>query len=419
MKIPCTVLVADRSMPTLPANLRRKPCKSTLALCKHPKNEEFFLLLFSGQNKNGTKYNLKDNLKQVLTKFVDEGKFTVQLKNPEHDLCVQGDVIQVKGFLHLLRRALEGKVSAKEMTFSSMSVTPVKAKDIAPIKLVINKRLDYPSKGFPRTLESVYINDLKCCSLPKGILQLQKLKILDLSNNSIEFLPEELNKLPNLKELNMSYNLLGKGTLKQWQWLGGCLSKSLSTLDLSNNTLTFLPDQLVKLHNLTKLNLNNNRLKLLPAGIGNLRNLKILSANSNLLTILPGSIKKLTLQAIDVSENNFEQNVPVNYHNFQLPVCSLKEYAAKKVLWSRIPYPKGSLPSTLIDYLDYAKYCICGKACFTVVCKQRHNLSLSSISETVNTMANETVYVPIDCYFCSRKCFLQTVIKRFRIPIAR
>lgn len=140
MKIHCTVSVVNRLLPNLPANLRKRPAKSTIALCKHPKNEEYCLILFSGQNNNGTKYPLKDNIKQVLTRFVNEGKCTIQLKNPEHDICMQGDAIQIKGFLHLLKRAIEGKISPKELTFSSMSVTPVKAKDIAPTKLVITKR---------------------------------------------------------------------------------------------------------------------------------------------------------------------------------------------------------------------------------------------------------------------------------------
>lgn len=282
-------------------------------------------------------------------------------------------------------------------------------------------RSDYPLKGFPRTLESLYINDIQRCGLDKGILQLSKLKILNLSNNLIEFLPEELSKLPNLKELNISHNQLGKSTLKQWQWLGGFLSKSLSLLDLTHNELNFLPDQLVKLHSLATLHLSHNNLKTLPVGIGNLRNLKIFSASNNSLSILPGSIKKLRLQTIDISSNNFAQNVPNGAGIFPktLQVCSLKEYAAKKVLWARLPYPKGSLPLSLIDYLDYAKYCVCGKACFTVFLRQSHNLLLSNISETVNTIADETVYVPIDCYFCSLRCFGLAFYNRNRNPIVR
>ncbi|KAL1512545.1 hypothetical protein ABEB36_002126 [Hypothenemus hampei] len=421
MKIQCTVCVVNRSLPNVPTNLRKKPCKSTLAICRNPKNEEYCLMLFSGQSKTGTKYSLKTNIRQILTRFVNEGKCTVQFINPEHDLCIQGDIISVKGFLHLLKRVLEGKVSHKELTVSSMSVTPVKSKDIAPTKLVITKRSEYPLKGFPRALESLYINDIQRCALDKGILQLYKLRVLNLSNNLIEYLPEELNKLSNLRELNVSRNQLGKASPRQWQWLDGSLWKTLNLLDLSHNDLNFIPEQLAKLYNLTTLHLSHNNLKVLPVGIGNLRNLKIFSASNNSLSILPGSIKKLKLQTIDISSNNFAQSMPngAGIYPKVLPVCTLKEYSAKKVLWARIPYSKGSLPTTLVDYLDYAKYCVCGKACFSIYLRQSHNLLLSSISELVSRSVEDGIFVPIDCYFCSLKCLSLASYNRHRNPVIR
>ncbi|XP_066257225.1 leucine-rich repeat protein 1 [Euwallacea similis] len=421
MKIQCTVCVVNRLLPNLPAAVRKKPCKSTLALCKHPKSDEFCLLLFSGQNKAGTKYSIKNNIKHVLTRFINEGKCTIQLKSPEHDLCIQGDPLQIKGFIHLLKRAIDRTISDKELTYSSMSVTPIKSRDTTSTKLTINKRSDYPLKGFPRTLESLYINDIQRSGLDKGILQLNRLKILNLSNNLIEHLPEELNRLPNLNELNVSHNLLGKSSLQQWQWIGGCLSKSLHLLDVTYNELTFVPDQIVKLYNITTLHLSYNRLVSLPVGIGSLKHLKIFSASNNLLTILPGSVKKLRLQSIDISNNNFAQNMPngAGIYPKPLQVRSLKECAGKKVLWARIPYPKGTLPITIIDYLDNAKYCVCGKACFNVFVRQTHNLLLSSISETVCTVANDEIFVPIDCYFCSLRCFSLAFYNRNRNPIVR
>lgn len=253
------------------------------------------------------------------------------------------------------------------------------------------------------------------------ILLLNKLKVLNLSHNTLCYLPEELNKLPNLKELNLSHNRLSESTPKQWQWLGNCLSKSLILLDLSYNELRYIPDQIVKLQNLATLHLSHNLLQTLPAGIGSLRNLKIFSASNNALTILPGSVKKLKLQSIDVSNNDFPQSIPNGAGIFPktLQACSLKEYAAKKVLSCRIPYPKGTLPLTVIDFLDYAKYCVCGKACFSIYLRQPHNLLLSTISETINAVAGDSVYVPIDCYFCSLKCFRSVFHNRVRHPFVR
>ncbi|XP_018578634.1 leucine-rich repeat protein 1-like [Anoplophora glabripennis] len=420
MKIVCNVFVSNRLLPSLAVSRSRKHVKSTLALCKHPKSEEYCIILFSGQNKNGTKYSLKGNVKQVLTKFAHEGKCTIQFNKPEHDLFIQSDVIQLKGFLHILKRALENKISQNELTYSSMAVTPVKQKDIAPTKLVIAKRSDYPIRGFPRTLEELHINDIQRCGIDRGIINLVNLRILDLSNNWIEFIPEDLSNLTNLKEFNISHNILARSTPKQWNWMGGNLSKSLLLLDVSYNELTYIPNQICKLHKLTTLNLNNNLIKTLPAGIGNLRNLKIFSASNNFLVVLPGSIKKLRLHSIDISNNNFEQCIPNGAGVFPkpLPVCTLKEYASRKVLGARLIYFSGNLPLTLVNYLDNAKYCVCGKACFEVYLRSSHNLLLGNIAESVSSSFGD-MYVPIDCYFCSLKCSSLAYQNRSRHPIVR
>lgn len=240
MKLVCSVSIGNRILPTLSIKSNKKYIKSTLALCKHPKSAEYYIIHFSAQNKNGTKYDVKGNISKVLTRFISDGKATIQFSTPPHDLYIQADCIQLKGFLYLLKRVLENKLSEKELICSSMSVSPTPVKNVAPTKLLIKKRSDYPKKGFPRTLEILYINDVCRCSLDLGILQLTKLRLLDLSQNVIEFLPSELNNLPNLSELNMSWNKLGRGSSKQWSWLGGNLSRTLRLLNLSNNDLEFL-----------------------------------------------------------------------------------------------------------------------------------------------------------------------------------
>nr|XP_023023316.1 leucine-rich repeat protein 1-like [Leptinotarsa decemlineata] len=418
MKIVCNVSVGNRQ---LPINKPKKHVKSTLALCKNPNSGDFCIILFNGHNKNGTKYNLKGNVKQVLTKFASEGKCTVQFKIPEHDLYISCDAIQLKGFLHLFKRVLENKVTSKELTVSSLAVTPVRAQDMAPRKLIITKRSDYPSKGFPRTLEELHINDIGRCGVDVGIFHLTKLRVLDLSSNCIEFVPEELNILPNLKELNLSANRLHKATFRQWSWMRGNLAKSLVLLNLSHNELVVLPNQIRKLHQLQTLNLNYNSLQALPTSLGSMSNLKIFSASNNSIKSLPGSLKKLRLQSIDVSHNNFLQHVPHRPADVSCPlrVCSLKEYASRKVLGARLPYPPGSLPVTVINYLDDAGFCVCGKACLEVFVKSSHNLMLTTIAESVSTSVGEKMFVPIDCYFCSLKCYNFALQTRTRHPIVR
>lgn len=405
MKLVCTIATGNRQLSKFALKSQNKHVKSTIALCRHPKNENDFMLIhFTAQNKVGTKYRLTDNVQSVLTRFVNEGKATIQFKEPTHDLFIKADTIQLKGFLHLLRRALEKKISGNELTLSSMSVTPVSNKNIAPKKLIVKSRSELPMKGFPRTLEFLCINEIRLCKLCIGVLQLQKLRVLDISDNCIEYLPPELNRLP-LEDVNIAGNDLGKGTLKQWGWIGGGLIKTLKKLNLSNNKLQYLPEQLVKLQALMTLNLDNNNLTVLPSGVGNLRCLRNLSVARNKITQVPGSMKRLHLDYLDLSNNSFKPISVAAVFPKTLPVCTLKEYAARKVLFARLPYGPDTVPATVVDYLDYAFYCICGRPCFEVHLHHANVLMLESITEQfVNTMA-ELNYVPMDCYYCSLRCF--------------
>lgn len=420
MRLVCNVSVGNRALATLNVHSKRKHIKSTLALCKKPKSEDFCIIYFSAQNKSGTKYEIKDNITNVLTKFVNEGKATIQFKKPAHDFYIQSDTIQLKGFLHLLKRAIERKISDKELTYSSMSVTAVSTKNMAPTKLCIQKRSDYPLKGFPRTLEVLEINNIQRCSLDRGILNLIKLKSLDLSNNSIECLPEEFSNLPNLTKLDLSNNNFGKSSPRQWSWLSGNVANTLQYFAITSNHLKFLPDQIIKLHSLVTLNVDHNEIKTFPSGIGNLRNLRALSASNNLISSVPGSAKKWRLDILDLSNNRFDptyQSSPASKLPKPLPVLSLKEYAAIKVLQERLPFTPLTLPRTVIQFLNVAKYCVCGRACFGVYFIQTHMLLLSSVTQKLCTSYEDLAYVPMVCYFCSIKCFGKANYKRNSNPV--
>lgn len=418
MKLSCSVLTVNHTS-TAASQAKKKYVISTLALCKNPKSSGYCVLLFSSQNKHGDKYELK-NISKVLTRFINEGKATIQFKAPPHDLFIQADVILLKSFLHLLKRALENKLTDKEHLCSTMSVTHTGLKP--PVKkLMILNRSDYPTKGFPRTLEILHINDIGRCSLDRGILQLTKLRLLDLSHNCIEYLPTEINNLPNLGELNLSHNEFGKSSLRQWAWIGGNLCKTLKLLNINDNNLSVLPDQLVKLHSLISLHVENNQIKTLPSGIGSLRHLKFFTASNNQISVLPGSTRTWNLQTLDLSRNRFDTNQqgnPAAIYPKPLPVRTLKDYAARRVLHLRLAYTAATIPRTVVDYLDYARYCVCGQACFDIYIRQSQMLLLASVAQTFS-ISSDMVYIPVDCYFCTLKCFGSTHYNRARLPIVR
>lgn len=418
MKLSCKVSVGVRV--TGNNNNKQKHIISTLAICKLPnKSNDFCIILFNAHNKNGRKYILNNNIERIFTRCVNDGKVTIQFKEPPHDFFVQAEVIPLKGFLNILKKALDKKVSEKEVTFCTMAVTPIPSKKLPVTELVINTPSAYPTKGFPVTLKTLRINELRKSSLERSILNLKLLKILDLSKNCIEKLPQEINNLC-LSVLDISNNQLGKCVPYHWTWIGGNLQNTLKTLDLRSNEMKHLPNQIVKLHNLVNLHVDNNDLKLLPPGIGNLKKLQSFTAANNSLTSLPGSARLWHLKDLDLSYNKFEAEQP-NNQGVTLPtslsVCALKELAARIVLLQKLPYGPGILPLTLIDYLDYAKYCICGKACFDVFITRLQQVHLQKLTHHLAVSQEGFMSVPMDCYFCSLKCFNILNYRRSRNPV--
>lgn len=190
MKLQCQVERINRTLLCLNMRNSHKYVHATLALGKEPKSEnDFFILFFSTTNKTGTKYRLKSNLKQVFIRCINEGKSTISFEDPPHDLYIRSEAIQLKCFMRLLKSCLSGNANALQL--SSLSSLNVTAIENAPTKLVIEDRSQFPKKGLPRTLKSLYINGIKMCNFRREVLLLKHLTVLDLSNNEIEKLPAE------------------------------------------------------------------------------------------------------------------------------------------------------------------------------------------------------------------------------------
>ncbi len=105
------------------------------------------------------------------------------------------------------------------------------------------------------------------------ILRSKQLKVteLDLSNKSIDELPDEIGDITGLKSLNLSYN-----------------------------NLTSLPSTVCNLVNLEKLLLTRNNIGKLPIGISNLQNLKILDIGYNPIVKIPREIGQFShLESFD------------------------------------------------------------------------------------------------------------------------
>jgi internalin A len=111
---------------------------------------------------------------------------------------------------------------------------------------------------------------------------------LDLSDLSLTFVPESAFHLKQLDRLNLSFNELTElspsvGELKQ-----------LVELDVRNNKLETLPEAVGKLTHLAELNLSNNLFAKFPEVICKLKKLVRVGLANNKLTVLPDSIGELT-----------------------------------------------------------------------------------------------------------------------------
>ncbi|XP_006160555.1 leucine-rich repeat protein 1 isoform X2 [Tupaia chinensis] len=107
MKLHCDVEVTPRHLPALGLRNRGKGVRAVLSLCQQtPRSQprpraggepggppRACLLISTLKDKRGTRYELKENVEQFFTKFVEEGKATVRLKEPPVDICLSKDSI--------------------------------------------------------------------------------------------------------------------------------------------------------------------------------------------------------------------------------------------------------------------------------------------------------------------------------------
>lgn len=407
MKLQCLVNVVNKIHDQLNIRSSGKFVKSTLAIGKEARNDkEYFIMHFSPANKLGTKYKVK-KIKNVLVKYVSEGKTTIQFEEPPVELMIRCEVLQLKSFLNLLKLCIVGETNNSKISeLSNISVTP---KDYAPTKLEITKRSQIPAKGLARSLERLKINDIRLFTFRKDILNLRNLIVLDLSNNEIEKLPEELGSMQSLQELYLSNNRLGINESFDWKWLlGPKFLKSLRLLTLNGNHLTYLPPSIWKLESLITLDLSNNKFKTLPSTLGRLMSLRLLKISNNYLESLPCSILNLRLHSIDISQNRFPDFSDVEESSTQSIwnrfVGNLVNLCAQTVIRKRIYYGPDNLPLTLIKMLDDAYYCICGEPILTLE-PVKKDLQLKDACEIVifdNSVRSSVV--PFDCTFCSLAC---------------
>ncbi|XP_069614380.1 leucine-rich repeat and calponin homology domain-containing protein 1 isoform X2 [Ranitomeya imitator] len=159
-------------------------------------------------------------------------------------------------------------------------------------------------KEFPRTSGSHDLSDTvqadfsknRLTEVPVEVCHFVSLEALNLYQNCIKVIPDTLANLQMLTYLNISRNQLSS--------LPACLcGLPLKVLIASNNKLGFLPEEIGRLQQLMELDISCNEITSLPQQIGLLKSLRELNIRRNYLKVLPQEIVDLPLVKLDFSCN--------------------------------------------------------------------------------------------------------------------
>ncbi|XP_055859176.1 leucine-rich repeat protein 1 [Episyrphus balteatus] len=409
MKILCETQIFNRQT----NSNKPKTAKATVAIGFHPTTKQdnkstLELIHFTPQNRNGVRYKISDNIENMFTKFINDGKATISFKTPPENLMIKCDPIQLKSFLQTLKLGLQGKSSMNlKSNLAAATAIPVKSQPIT--KIVVTKRAEYPLKGFPRSLKQLTVNGIGLHKVTFEICSLTNLTTLKLNDNSISKIPNEFGRL-RLIELDLSNNALGEDTNFRWL-IGKELKKTLCELDLSNNKLDYFPIELIKLENVVTLKLSHNSIKKVPFGIRGMKNLRYLHLSTNKLESLPSSIDEVKLELLDVWENNFqpicEKTVEGRLNVTNSPQ-SLWLMAANAVSNFRLPISSRTLPWILVDLICESPKCFCGRLCYgEPVWERAIEATLDNIKQLVFSR-DRLIYA--DIVVCSAACAAKKAI---------
>ncbi|CAF2559345.1 unnamed protein product [Rotaria sp. Silwood2] len=162
---------------------------------------------------------------------------------------------------------------------------------------------------------------------------MEQLKILDMSNNRLQTIPEYCSKIERLETFILSYNNLT--TLP-------CHIARLSTLKsliVNNNQITAIENGFSQNRSLLTLDLSHNNLEIIPNELCNLVQLETLDLRYNQIEYLPLSIRQMIgLKSMNIIDENF---LRVGLHLLGNPIKD-----PPSCIW------KSASIQTLFDYIE-------------------------------------------------------------------
>lgn len=147
--------------------------------------------------------------------------------------------------------------------------------DLATKRLTIRGAVEFPPiYNFYNHVEILDMSGGHMSKLPNDFSKMKNLKVIFLSNNDFEEIPEVLGEISNL-------DFLGMKSCKISSISETALPKNLRWLTLTNNQIDHLPSSIGDLKKLEKLLLAGNRLSVLPKEIVQCQNLSLIKISAN------------------------------------------------------------------------------------------------------------------------------------------
>lgn len=412
MRLNCETQIVYRMVPYHNHSGRCKKASFTALILdrlldeKKPKNVTF-LLVCTAKNPAGTRYKVDGNIEGLFTRFVDEGKACIRIREPKHDVIIsKADATELRLFLRLLHRIERGDIVVQSV-FSAPPSQVTRTRDA----LVVRCQEYRPPQGFPNELKSLTMEDCNLVLLDSNVLALTNLRILNLNANRLQTLPTQLNNLP-LQRLTVSQNCITKLHPELFE---SRLRSCLEYLNVSKNQITVLPETLCGAHKLMALLVGFNYIRKLPDGLGYLSDLQTLDLTNNRLTLLPASLLKLNLSWISVWNNPLNciciAGHPLEHTAaLQQVPWPLIELAARAVVAAgKVELTAEDVPRSLLQLLCTATPCFgCQQPVFpttaaSMTLRVNPHRAIVPGGHLVWSPSHDRM-VPVQAFMCSTRC---------------
>lgn len=240
-----------------------------------------------------------ENFKQIFKVALGKCQFHY---NPAIRYQINGNfrvnqyITKVRGSEQAIKNILATKdISTKELKLENLGLKSLpneiyKFKDLVELDLSKNEfeTLKINSKKLPN-LRRIILTDNLLNEKTLKIKRNKKIQVINLGDNYFTAFPTKIQKNRRLKELHLANNFIKETSNVRFRRF-----KKLEFLNLYNNQISHISDNIGRLKSLQVLDLYHNNLKSLPEGFSKLKKLETLAISNNNLWNTPQNMAQLT-----------------------------------------------------------------------------------------------------------------------------